>query len=214
MYPTASLRIIEATPELARELRLTGLASPCFSTRSLAMGREILVTFKRDTRGFTGHDGPELETSHIWALPVPVLQMDSNFIYPIVNLAEFQAEAVSGVICGFTGKPLNPFYIPRRLKKKRPYQALFAAPQSLVSVADSGNGYIITEHSVSLTVDAVTLDNTVLFEGDYPDSELPEHLSRYRDALDAVIRKSQCCKCTHVHYSIEALEYSRVRKGL
>jgi len=128
----------------------------------------------------------------------------------LINVAErgggWTKTGSGTVVCGLSGKPLWPYYVPRRGHLACETHAYFCVPSAVVTITGyrRDNTVMIEEHRIIHThhTDAALIESEKLWEGEL--EELPKTFSRFKAAAEAAYKKGNCYHCRHVHYAAEA----------
>lgn len=170
--------------ELAQQIRDKG-----FVVEASPVG--MRVRLKPDGNGW--HFLPCLEIG-----PITILLNSEERINPDRSVT---------VVCGISGKPLMPYYIPSTDRQKAdPFlgvQGCFSVPEKCVTVtATFGKAVILTVHNAVLSSDFIRVVDTKLWEGAW--QKLPPEYDRYWNAVHAAQQKLLCKDCHELHYHAPA----------
>lgn len=104
------------------------------------------------------------------------------------------------VICSFRGKPLRPYYVPRRGHLSNGVHAYFSVPNVVVTVTAYHNdsNISIIMHRAIVKGSVVSIHNKELWQGEV--DFLPGKYECYDTVIDAAIRKSNDYHCRSVYY--------------
>lgn len=100
------------------------------------------------------------------------------------------------IVCGNEGERLRPFYVKNSVGRFN------IASKAAVVCAHSDNGGVtkltIKTYRVQMNHSNVVIKKNQAWRG--KNSKLPEHLSRFKRAAEAAVRKSRCPGCKHLHF--------------
>jgi len=107
------------------------------------------------------------------------------------------------IVCGMSGKALKPYFIPRLNVKECGDHAFFSIPEGCVLVQVEGDIVTIIEVKIQLYQEEglVSLVEKEYYHGHVDD--LPTDLIRFKMPSQIAVDKSNCEKCTHVHYYVD-----------
>jgi len=105
------------------------------------------------------------------------------------------------VVCGLSGKALEPFFVPKKGKLANVIHAYFSVKSCVVSVhADRVSQVVtITRHEIVRKGDNATIEDEVLWKGVI--TQLPEIYTKYSNAAWAAMQKAQTYHCRTVFYA-------------
>lgn len=105
------------------------------------------------------------------------------------------------VVCGLSGKPLRPYYVPRGGHLACGTHGYFSVPGAVVTVVGyrRSDNVTIEEHRIRQVGEIAWIESKQLWSGDI--HELPELFSRYQAAAEAANMKANCYHCRCLHFS-------------
>jgi hypothetical protein len=141
---------------------------------------------------------PALNDPDVYEVPVEV--SDAVLYLDLTEHGGSRINAGSGtVVCGLSGKPLRPYYVPRRGHLACNAHAYFCVPNA-ATVTGYRNGKVkIEEHRIVRDGNMALIESTKLWYGEW--MMLPETFSRFRAVVQAAIIKAKCYHCQCVHFA-------------
>lgn len=124
-------------------------------------------------------------------------------------------EHYSNIVCGKSGKPLKPYYVPRKhVNSPCGQHAYFSVPESVITInAFSDENIRIYENRIDTSLldtdNVVKILHTVLYDGAL--GNLPSELERFTQAASVAVDKANCADCTHIHYFMDASIFKNIR---
>ena len=105
------------------------------------------------------------------------------------------------IVCGLTGKPLKPYYCPRRGHLACGIHAYFSVPEAVVTITGyrRDDNVTFSKHIIIVNGNLATLKTETLWSGRI--ESLPNLFSKYKNAAKAAQEKANCYHCRCVHYS-------------
>jgi hypothetical protein len=120
----------------------------------------------------------------------------------LIDVAEeggaFTKTGHARVVCGVSGKPLRPYYMPRNGHLANGQHAFFSVPEQVITVSANKENIKITRHVLSEVGDRVGMESEEIWSG--RQEELPETFGKYAAAVEAAAKKASCYHCRHAHY--------------
>jgi len=104
------------------------------------------------------------------------------------------------IVCSFRGKLLKPYYRPTKGHLSNGIHAYFSVPNAVVTItARSYDSDIsIVMHRAIVKNGIIDIEGKELWSGEF--EFLPKKFECYRDAIDAVVAKSNCYHCRRAYY--------------
>lgn len=105
------------------------------------------------------------------------------------------------VVCGLSGKPLRPYYVPKGGHLANETHAYFSVPNAVVTVTGyrRDDEVVIEEFRIVRDGNVAKIESKTIWSGDLDD--LPKSFSHYADAAKAAHRKANCYHCRCVHFA-------------
>ncbi|GEM_PF-6868576 len=129
----------------------------------------------------------------VYKIPLPIRKKNP---YILLHLEERGGNGFGQIVCDINGRRLRPFYVEKSVGRFN--VANEAAIVCALSLQGSVSDLTIKTYSVRRNNSNVVIKKNRVFKG--RNSNLPEHLSKFKDAAKAAVRKSQCQKCKHLHF--------------
>jgi len=133
---------------------------------------------------------------------VPAEVNDAKLFIEVTEHGGGMTNTGSGtVVCGLSGKPLRPYYVPRGGHLACGTHAYFSVPNAVVTVTGyrRDDNVTIEEHRIVRDGNVVWIESKKLWSGEL--EVLPESFSRFRAAAEAASAKGNCYHCRCVHFA-------------
>lgn len=147
---------------------------------------------------------PYIENKCDYIIPEEIENKKYTILIDIVEGGGWQGPDdpnLAQVVCGMSGKALKPYFIPRLNVEQCGRHAYFSVPEGCVVIQASNEEIIIREVKIEAYPTHATLVETDYFAGNL--NNLPTDLVRFKLAAEIAVDKSNCEKCTHVHYYVD-----------
>lgn len=104
------------------------------------------------------------------------------------------------VVCGLSGKPLRPYYVPRSGHLACGTHAYFSVPEAIVTVTGYRRDTNITieEHRIIHEGNTSRIETKTLWSGEL--EVLPDSFNRFQAVAEAASAKGNCYHCRDVHF--------------
>ena len=104
------------------------------------------------------------------------------------------------VICGLSGKPLKPYYVPRRGHLACGEHAYFSVPNAVITVTGyrRDSNITITKYEIKKDGQTAILEISEIWKGEI--EFLPELYDCYKEAATAARQKANCYHCRSPHF--------------
>lgn len=142
-------------------------------------------------------------------IDIPNSVLDYDYVL-LINVAEKGGKcgdiSYAQIVCGVSGKPLKPFFLPRKNVQPCSDHAYFTLPERCYTIEaseDYENIVKIKEHTIEIDEDnnKARIRTDDVFVGNIID--LPDDLIRFKKPAQICIDKASCEECQRVFYYVD-----------
>lgn len=123
----------------------------------------------------------------------------------LINISEkgglCENKSYSQIICGINGKPLKPFFIPRKNIIPCGDHAYFSVPEQCYSIESNGNTIRIKYNFIEAKDNKARIKSDEVYNGTIND--LPEEYHKLKKPANIALDKANCSNCTFAFYFME-----------